>query len=894
MAKKEKVYLVDVSGYIFRAYYAIKGNLTAQDGTPTNAVYGFTNMLSKLIADEKPAYLIPVFDVSRITFRNDLYPEYKANRSAPPEDLVPQFPLIREVVKAFNFPPVEMQGFEADDLIGTIAKDLEKKGYEICVVTSDKDMMQLVSDNIYLLDTWKVKTVREPEVMAKFGVKPEKVIEVLGMAGDTSDNVPGVPGIGEKTAIALITEFGSIEGVLENIDKVSGKKRKENLTNNADLVRLCRELVTIKTDVPIEFNLEDYKVRGFNEEKATELFKQLNFTSMLKNLEGESSSLEIDYDKYILVDDEEKLSQLVEKLKNTKTIAFDTETRTFNYLENNPLVGLSFAIKGGKAWYVPVDHTAIGTRQLDKAFTLNQLETIFSSTKKTWVMQNAKFDLHIMQSEGVTFAGRVDDTMLMSYVENPTKRAHGLDAMAFEYFGHKMIPYSEVAGKGKNQITFDQVDTKTACRYSAEDSDLTYRIYEILDEKVNSAKLFEMYDKYERKLLPSLMHMERSGFKVNRQALEDLSAKFEKMMLDSEEEIYSLAGQEFNINSPQQLSEILFDKLGLPKGKKTKTGYSTDIKVLTKLAVQHPLPEMILEYRQTAKLRSTYADALLKLIEPSTGRIHSSFNQTIAMTGRLSSSDPNLQNIPIRTEAGRLIRQAFIPDDGCVLLSADYSQVELRIMAHLSNDKILVDSFMKDEDIHRRTAAEVFDTMAAFVDTEMRRRAKAVNFGIVYGQSAYGLSESLGIPMGEAKKIIDNYFERYSGVREYMDKVQEDAHTNKEVYTMFGRRIPLTDIDSKNAATRKYSERVAINAPIQGTAADIIKLAMIDLHDEMIKRKVKSKMLLQVHDELVFEVSENELEMMKKLVVEKMESAVKLNVPLKVDVGIGMNWDEAH
>lgn len=894
MANKDKVYLVDVSGYIFRAYYAIKGNLTSEDGTPTNAVYGFTNMLSKLINDEQPDYLVPVFDVSRKTFRNDLYPEYKANRSAPPEDLVPQFALIREVAEAFQFPPVEAEGFEADDVIGTLARKLEKEGYDICIVTSDKDMMQLVDDNIYLLDTWKNKTVKKPEVLERFGVEPERVIEILGMAGDSSDNVPGVPGIGEKTAIALVNEFGSIEGVLANIDKVSGKKRKENLENNAEQVRLCKELVTIKTDVPLEFDLKNYRVRGFDQAKAGELFKKLNFSSMLKNLEGVKAEIEIDYDGYILVDDEKKLESMIKALSAEKIIAFDTETRTFNYRSDNPLVGMSFSVKDGQAYYVPVDHTAPAVKQLDKTLVLEKLYKLFADKNKNWVMQNAKFDLHIMQSEAVEFKGRVDDTMLMSYVENPAKRQHGLDAMAFEYFGHKMIPYEEVAGKGKNQITFDEVDTRTAGKYSAEDADITYRIFEILDKKVKSAGLFEMYDKFERKLIPSLMTMESNGFKVDKKALEDLSSDFEKMLVKAEKEIYELAGGEFNINSPQQLSDILFDRLGLPKSKKTKTGYSTDVKVLTKLSVQHPLPELILDYRQTAKLRSTYADALLKLIDQKTGRIHSSFNQTIAMTGRLSSSDPNLQNIPIRTEAGRLIRKAFIPEDGSVLLSADYSQVELRIMAHLSEDKILLDSFKKGEDIHTRTAAEVFDTMAAFVDREMRRRAKAVNFGIVYGQSAFGLSESLAISMGEARKIIENYFERYSGVRDYMEKVKEKAHKDKQVFTMFGRRIPLTDIDSKNANARNYSERVAINAPIQGAAADIIKLAMINLDAEIKKRKLKSKMLLQVHDELVFEVPENELDEIKKLVTEKMEGAANLKVPLKVDTGVGMNWDEAH
>lgn len=891
---KPTVFLVDISGYIFRAYYAIRGNLTAPDGTPTNAVYGFTTMLMKLIEDENPEYLVPVFDVSRQTFRNELYPDYKANRDETPTDLIPQFDLIRQVVSAYDLPPVEMQGFEADDLIGTLAARLSKAGHPVAIVTSDKDLMQLVTDEVWLIDTWKEKVIHAAEVIERFGVGPDKVIEVLGLAGDTSDNVPGVPGVGEKTAKALVQQFGDLESVLANIDQVSGKKRKEKLIDNADLARLSRELVTIKCDVPLEFKLEDFQVNGWNTEKAAELFTALGFTSLLKQIQDPPVKTIIDREAYTLVDDETKLLAMIDELKSAGQAAFDTETRSIDPLEEDPLVGMSFCHRAGEAFYLPLAHDLTAGRQLAKARSLELLQPLFSDETFHWIMQNAKFDLQVLASEGLSIAGRVDDTMLLSYTHNPAGRRHGLDALALQHLGHKMISYEEVAGKGKKQIGFWQVDLKTACQYAAEDADVTLRLYDILSDLMESAGMMAFYEEFERPLIEVLRRMERRGIRVDKDALQALTEAFERMIAALELEIFELAGKSFNVASTQQLGQVLFEELELPRGRKTKKSYSTDSKVLEKLSAKHPLPGKVLDYRQMAKLRSTYTDALLRLIHPRSGRIHSSFNQTVALTGRLSSSDPNMQNIPIRTEAGRMIRQAFIPADGYLLLSADYSQVELRILAHLSEDPILIDSFLNDEDIHQRTAAEVFDTMAAFVDKEMRRRAKAVNYGIVYGQTAFGLSESLGIRRGEAAGIIDNYFARYSGVKRYIDEQQELARKRKLVETLFGRKIQLLDIDSPNVNMRKYAERVAINAPIQGTAADIIKRAMIALEDEIHRRDLKSCMLLQVHDELVFEVQEDELEELQELVVEKMEGAAELRVPLKVDVGSGKNWDEAH
>lgn len=891
--KKPVVYLVDASGYIFRAYFAIRGNLSASDGTPTNAVYGFTQMLIKLIKDESPTHLVPVFDVSRKSFRSDIYPAYKANRPDAPPDLIPQMALIRDVVGVFNLPAVEMAGYEADDLLGTLARRLAAEGYAVRIITSDKDLMQLVDGDIWLVDTWKNRIIREPEVMERFGVEPGRVVEVLGLAGDSSDNVPGVPGIGEKTAIALIQEFGDIEGVLANIEAVSGKKRQENLREHAELARLSRQLVSIDTDAPVRIDLENFRVGNIDTGRARELFTRLEFHSLLESLDlGVPLPVtQVDRGAYRCIQDQDGLNELIAELEGAPRIAFDTETFGTDTLAASPLVGMSFATAPGRAWYLPLAHTS--GPQLEKPRVLDSLRPLFADPRRVWVMQNAKFDLQVLESEGLEVAGRVDDTMLMSYVENPAKRRHGLDALALDRLGHTMIAYSEVTGKGKEQVSFDQVDLDLATRYAAEDADITLRLFESLRPELDETR-WELYDSIERPLAGVLARMERAGFRVDREALEGLSNRLESMMNEIEQQIYTSAGTPFNINSPGQLGEILFERLGLPRGRKTKTGFSTDVSVLTKLAARHELPQLILDYRQLAKLRSTYTDALLRLIRPETGRIHSSFNQTIALTGRLSSSDPNLQNIPVRTEAGRLIRRAFIADEGCVLLAADYSQVELRILAHLSQDAILIDSFRKGEDIHTRTAAEVFDTMPITVDREMRRRAKAVNFGIVYGQTAFGLSESLGISQPEARRIIDSYFSRYAGVKAYIDAQQERARQDHAVTTMFGRRIPLTDIESSNPNLRNYAERVAINAPIQGTAADIVKKAMLGVDEALRSRRLKSRMLLQVHDELVLEIPHDELDEVRELVVGCMESAASLDVPLRVDVGIAGNWDDAH
>lgn len=890
------VYLVDISGYIFRAYHAVRKDLTTSWGLPTGALYAFTQMMLKLIKEEKPPYLVPVFDVSRRSFRTEIYPAYKANRPPPPPDLVLQFPVMRQVVEALGCPPVEAEGLEADDLIGTLARRLSEEGHPVRIVSSDKDMMQLVTDSVLMLDTWKGRTVGRNEVIERFGVPPERVVDVLALSGDSSDNIPGVPGVGEKTAASLVSQFGSLDQVLEQAGSVTRPKLRENLLAFADQARLSRTLATIKTDADLPFDLNAFQVRPLDPERARPLLERLEFHSLLALIEARPAPIQahaaIDRSAYRLVTDEEGLSRLLAELDPSPVIAFDTETNACDPVGESPLVGLSFAVGEGRAWYVPVAHRLPAGRQLPKERVLDRLRPLLADPRRSWVMQNAKFDLSVMLSERLSFAGRVDDTMLLSYSEDPSRRTHGLDGLARDHLGHRMISYDEVTGKGK--VTFDLVDLDTACRYSAEDADATLRLFHLLSARVKREGLWDLYDRLERPLAPVLMRMEREGIRVDPVRLQTLSDEFLSQIKEMETRILDLAGTSFNINSTQQLAEILFTKLGLPVAHKTKSGFSTDSSVLEKLKPLHPLPGLVLDYRQLNKLRSTYTDALLRLIHPVTGRVHTSFNQTVTLTGRLSSSDPNLQNIPVRTETGRKIRQAFLPREGCVMISADYSQVELRILAHMADDRLLIESFHKGEDIHARTAAEVFNLLPNLVDKEHRRQAKAVNFGIVYGQTPFGLAESLGIPQREARRIIEHYFARYAGVKRFLDGQAEAGRREKKVGTLFGRRIPLTEIDASNASLRSYAERVAVNAPIQGTAADIIKRAMIDLDEEILRRGLKTRMLLQVHDELVFEAPIDEQEEASALIVEKMEHAASLSVPLKVDLGAGGNWDEAH
>ena len=894
MKKKPSLYLIDGSAYIFRAFYGVKHHLSNSKGTPTNALYGFTSMLMKVVREEKPDYLAVVFDSKEKTFRHDLYPEYKANRGEPPEDLKSQFPLFEPLVNSFNIVCLRQDGYEADDIIGTLAVRGEKEGMRVVIVSGDKDMMQLISPDVVMLDTMKEKTIGEEEVKEKFGVEPGRVIEVLGLMGDSSDNVPGVPGVGPKTAIGLIVEHGSIAGLYDNLDSITRKKLKENLEAHREDAFLSRELVTIDTGMKLECKFEDMKAREPDSEKLRALFEELEFSSFLANLpEGGADVETVETDvSYESVLTEKQLDHMLAELESAGEFAVDLETTGLRPVQAK-IVGLSFSIKPNEGWYLPVGHRYDGApEQLDKAFVLNKLKPLLEHPDCKKTGHNIKYDQIVFENEGVLLKGIKFDSMLAAYVLDPAKRNYSMDTLALELLSRKTIHYEDVAGKGAKQIGFDQVSVEKATEYAAEDADITLQLTRKLETELegDSRKLFE---EIELPLIDVLVSMERAGVRLDEQHLAKLSKKLEKDLESLEKEIHKLAGEEFNINSPKQLAVILFEKLELPVVKKTKTGYSTDVKVLEELAPRHPLPEKILHYRQMAKLKSTYVDLLPQEIYSETGRIHTSYNQTVAATGRLSSSDPNLQNIPIRTDLGKEIRKAFIAEEGWELLAADYSQIELRVLAHLSDDPALIKAFKKGEDIHSRTAAEIFDTSLEAVKEDDRRIAKAVNFGIVYGLSSFGLSRQLKIPPKEAKKFIEQYFELYSRVRGFMDATIEQARERGYTQTLFNRKRYLPDINSKNRQLREGTERIAINSPVQGSAADLIKIAMIGLHRYFREEKLNSRMILQVHDELVFEVHPDEKKKVEKQVRKEMEGVCPLKVPLVVDMAWGTNWQEA-
>jgi DNA polymerase-1 len=889
-----KIYLVDGSSYIYRAYYAIR-HLSNSKGEATNAVYGFTNMLLNLVRDEKPDKLAVVFDAKGPTFRKELYPEYKANRSAMPEDLVPQVPIIKDVVRALNMPALEQTGVEADDIIATLAKRYAEQGLDVVVVTGDKDLMQIVNERICLLDTMKNKISRRDEVIERFGVPPEQVLEVLGLAGDTSDNIPGVPGIGEKTAAGLIQEFGSIENLLQNIDQVKGKKRQENLREFGEQALLSRKLADLLYDVELDVSLDDLALEEPDRDALIELFKTLEFHKLLQeysapNAEEQQASAE----NYQAVLAESELDELVARLRESGRFAFDTETTSLVAVQAE-LVGLSFAVEAGHGWYVPVGHMYLGApEQLPKELVLEKLKPLLEDPQLEKIGQNIKYDALVLRNAGIELAGTALDTMLLSYVVHPEAKSHGLDALASEHLNHRMIPYAEICGTGKKQICFSEVEVEKATVYAAEDADITWRLAEKLLPELPAGEPEKLLYQVEIPLVDVLTRMEWQGIRIDADFLGQLSTEMAAKMKLLEEEIYELAQGPFNINSPKQLGEVLFEKLGLPKGKKTKTGWSTNVEVLTNLAEDHAIAAKILEYRSLSKLKGTYTDALPKLINPRSGRIHTSFNQAVTATGRLSSSDPNLQNIPIRTPEGRRIREAFIPEEGWTLLAADYSQVELRVMAHMADVPALKESFAAGEDIHQRTASEIFNVFPEMVDGEMRRQAKTINFGVLYGMGAFSLGKDLGISRSEAQQFIDHYFERYPAVKEYLQTKKAEAQEHQYVTTILGRRCAIPEINSKNGAVRSYAERNAINYPIQGSAADIIKVAMVKIDKRLRDEKLQTRMLLQVHDELVFEVPPEELEQVSELVRTEMENAVPLDLPLKVDIGTGENWAQAH
>ncbi len=892
MTTDKTIYLIDGTAYIYRAYHAIR-SLTNSRGLPTNAVFGFTRMLIKLMEDRSPEYVGMFFDAKGPTFRHERYKEYKANRPPMPEDMAMQIPYIKKVTEAFNLPIFELQGYEADDLIGTLARKAENEGLNVVMVTGDKDFMQLVTDKAAIWDPMKENTIDQKSIRENFGIEPHQMIDVQGLSGDTADNIPGVPGIGQKTALDLVKTYNSMQELYENLDAITKAKQRENLENFKDQAFLSRELVTINTEVPVSLDLAKLKVTSPDKKKLGELYKTLEFRQLQQSVPDQADLSQKDY-KGIM--DMEALSKLIARLEKAAIFALDTETTSTNPMQAD-LVGFSFALKADQAFYIPCRHNYLGApHQLDLSEVLEKLRPVLQNPKIKKVGQNIKYDWIVLERHGIDLRGVAFDTMLASYLLNPSKRAHNLDQIALDFLDHKTITYEQVAGKGKKALMFSQVPVDKAVPYACEDADITLMARNVLILGLEDLNLVELMETVEMPLVPVLKRMEMLGTGIDADRLHELSKSFAQQLDALEGSIHGLAGEAFNIKSSQQLGRILFDKLQLPVQKKTKkkTGYSTDVNVLTALAEYHELPALILKHRTLAKLKSTYADALIELINPDTGRIHTSYNQTVAATGRLSSSDPNLQNIPIRTEEGRKIRQAFIPRKGWKFLSADYSQVELRILAHCSADEILIKAFQEDEDIHTRTACEVFQVEPESMTAELRRQAKAINFGIIYGMSAFGLSRQLDISNKMAQTYIDHYFARYRGVKQFMDQTIADARESLRTSTLLGRIRLLPDIESKNAMVRQAAERTAINTPIQGSAADLIKVAMIQVDEALIDKKLAAAMLLTVHDELVFEVPPDELDTVSRLVKEIMEGVWELKVPLKVNVATGTNWDEAH
>ena len=891
MNKDKTIYLIDGSAYIYRAYHAIRG-LSNSKGLPTNAAFGFTKILLKLIEDRNPEYVGMFFDVKGPTFRHEMFDAYKANRPPMPEDLSIQIPYIKDITKGFNIPVVEMSGYEADDLIGTLARKAEEAGFSVIMVTGDKDFMQLVTARSIIWDPMKEKTIDSDFIKDTYGLEPRQMVDVMGLSGDSADNIPGVPGMGPKTSLSLIKTFGSMEYLYEQVDTIKKKKQHENLVRYKEQALLSKKLVKINNSVSLSFTPEDFKYKAPDSAVLSELFKKLEFRQLQQSVIKRADLSKKQYKAVLSIDE---LSDLVAILETSGLFALDTETTSKNPMAAK-LVGLSFSVKADEAFYIPCAHEyKDAPKQLKRDEVLKVLKPILENHKIKKIGQNIKYDWIVLSRHGINLSGVIFDTMLASYLINPSKRAHNLDQIALDFLDHKTISYEEVAGKGKNASCFSTVSLEKAVPYACEDADITLMAYNVLMPMLKDMGLEELFEKVEMPLVSVLMKMEMTGINVDKEKLMVLSKSFEHQLDQLESGIYSISGEKFNIRSSQQLGKILFEKLKLPVQKKTKkkTGYSTDVDVLEVLAEHHELPALILRHRTLAKLKSTYADALTDLVNPETGRIHTSYNQTVTATGRLSSSEPNLQNIPVRTNEGREIRKAFIPRKGWYLLAADYSQIELRILAHYSDDKILIKAFKEDEDIHTRTATEVFQVFPSLINSELRQQAKVINFGIIYGMSPYGLSKELGISRKMAKTYIHNYFSRYSGVKQFTDETIKEAGISKRTSTLLGRIRLLPEINSSNKNLREFAERTAINTPIQGTAADLIKIAMITVDSAFTEKCLKSAMLLSVHDEIVFEVPPDELDIVRSLVKNIMEGVWDLKVPLKVNIAVGKNWAEA-
>ena len=908
----KKLFLIDGHAHCYKAFYAIP-HLSSPDGRPTNAVYGFTGMLLKVLKEQKPDYIAAVFDTPAPTFRHEQFAEYKAQRKPMPDDLRPQIDLIKEVVEAANVTMLAVPGYEADDVIGTLAKRASAEGIDVYIATGDKDALQLLDEHVRLFDTKLGKEYTADDLAEEKGIRPDQVVDMMALSGDTSDNVPGIRGIGPKTALKLIQDYDSLENVFDHVDEVSGKTLKRRLAEGGELAETSRKLVMLDTNVPLDVGPADCAVREPDDERLQKLFAELGFKRFLKDLGAEAPVIEHGQDgratagaeaapaeqkivgrgevKYQTVDDEGALKALAAELAAQERISIDLETTSLAPMKAG-IVGFSFAWKTHEAYYVPVAGP-LGSKTIPLAKAFEHLRPVIESAAPAKIGQNIKYDYVVLRNAGVRMRGVAFDTMVAAYLLDPERRRYNLDDLALGHLGFRKIPTSDLIGKGRNQITMDRIEVAKVAEYACEDADTVVRLFDVLSPELDKCGLAELAADLEFPLIEVLAEMEYAGIEVDAGVLAEISGQLSQSIEAIGGEIHEGAGEDFNIDSPKQLSAILFDKLKMPPSRKTKTGHSTDADVLDELAVQYPIAAKVARYRAMKKLKSTYADALPKMINAATGRVHTSFNQTMTATGRLSSSDPNLQNIPVRTEEGRGIRKAFVASgDGAVLLSADYSQIELRILAHFSGDEALRDAFLNDLDIHAFVAAEVNGIGIDDVDRDMRRRAKAVNFGIIYGLTPYGLSKDIGVPVGEAKQFIDAYFARYGRVREFIDKIIELAKDQGYVTTMFGRRRYLPTIHSRNDVERRYAERMAVNAVIQGTAADMAKIAMNRIHRRIEDEGRPSRMLLQIHDELLFELPESAVDDEREMIEKEMTAAAELDVPVKVNVGVGRNWLE--
>ncbi|MDB3976589.1 DNA polymerase I [Gammaproteobacteria bacterium] len=890
---KDPIILVDGSSYLYRAYHALPP-LTNSNNQPTGAIKGVISMIKRILIDHPDSPLAVVFDAKGKTFRHDMYSEYKANRPPMPEDLVLQIEPIHRIISLMGIKLIMISGVEADDVIGTLAEQARQKKLDTVISTGDKDMTQLVCENVSVVNTMSGELLDEAGVKKKFGVDPDHITDYLALIGDKSDNVPGVDKVGPKTAVKWLEAYKDIKGVIKNAESIGGKVG-ENLRSSLDTLELAYELVTIKTDVELEIGIEDLKVQEPNADELTELYKELEFNSWLQEVPQKKPVQSAIDSSYKCISTKDDLEKLIKNASQAKTLALDTETTGLDYMDSD-LVGISMCFTPGEAFYIPINHKDDSSPQLGIDYVLEELRPLLEDSMQKIIGQNIKFDMNILSQHGINISSIKNDTMMMSYVLDASATRHNLDALSSYYLGYKTSTFEDVAGKGVKQVTFDEVSIADATHYAAEDADITLRLYEELLSKLESVEsLKKLNEDIEIPLIEVLSEMEQNGAVLNSKILNAQSKDLENRIKKIEKKAYVLAGDEFNLGSTKQLREIFFDKLGYRVIKKTPGGQpSTDEKVLAELAEEYELPKILLEHRTLSKLKSTYTDKLPSQISISTGKVHTSFHQAVTTTGRLSSSDPNLQNIPIRTEDGRRIRQAFEPSKGHKFVSADYSQIELRVMAHMSKDKGLLTAFQDGEDVHSKTASEVFNVDIEAVTTDLRRNAKAINFGLIYGISAFGLGKQLNINRNLAAEYMAMYFEKYPGVKKYMETTKDFAAENGYVETLFGRRLYLRDINASNAMRRQASERAAINAPVQGTAADIMKIAMIKMHQLIKETNVEAKLILQVHDELILDTPKKEIDEVIGLVTESMMGAASLDVPLEIDVGVGDNWDQAH